>query len=626
MSHNLGVNLVRQKYLKFFEDKDHHVTPSAPIVPENDPTTLFIGSGMQPMINYFLGEKHPLGTRITNSQKCFRAEDINEVGDNRHTTVFEMLGNWSFGDYFKAEQLPWIYQFFTSVIGLNTHKLYVSVFGGDDTMPKDELAIKLWQELLHTNKPAQVGEKGFDKDTRIYLYDNTKNWWSRSGPPDKMPVGEPGGTTSEVFYDFGEKHQFHSQSKWKDQPCHLNCDCGRFMEIGNSVFMEYKKEKDGSFSRLPEKNIDFGGGLERIAAAAIDSPDVFMIDFFKPIIHKLEDESGHKYQNEFLYPMRVIADHLRGATIMIADGVLPSNKQQGYILRRLLRRSILQADKLGIKESVLSQLTDSVADIYQPAYPEIKDQISTIKDTINAEEQKFRQTLKKGLREFEKLTKNSSKLDGQLAFKLYETYGYPLEVSITEANHQNIAISPLIHQEFSAAQKTHQEQSRSTSKGMFKGGLADKSESITKYHTATHLLHQALRDILGPHVEQMGSNITNERLRFDFKHPQKLTDEEKLEIEQVINQKIELDLPVIKTTETKDKALESGALAFFRESYPDKVSVYTIGKNQLNDWYSKELCGGPHVSSTGKIGPVTIKKEQSVGAGIRRIYIVLADN
>ena len=619
-------NQIRTAYIDFFKEKKHKQIPSAPLVPENDPTTLFTGSGMQPLINYFLGEKHPLGKRIVDAQKCFRAEDIDEVGDNRHTTFFEMLGNWSLGDYFKDDQLHWIYDFFTKIVGLDTDNLCVTVFEGNKYAPKDDEAILLWQDIFETKTSPKPGMSGFDPKVKIYEYDQSKNWWSRSGEPQEMPVGEPGGTTSEIFYLFENVEH----NKEFGEVCHPNCDCGRFLEIGNSVFMEYKKEADSTFSKLPNNNIDFGGGLERIAAASNNDPDVFTTDLFEPIIREVEVKSGQKYEVEYKYPMRLIADHLRGAVMMMAEGIEPSNKAQGYVVRRLLRRSIMQVDGLHIKEDFLYKLVPFVADYFNDIYPEVKGNENQIQEWVKAEETKFKKVISQGKKKLFRQMDCSEDLDMdelvQMMFDLFQSHGLPLEISheLAKQRLEKLMVNDEeLKSKFQLLKDKHADKSRSTDKGSFKGGLADHSEVIVKYHTATHLLHQALRDVLGEQIQQMGSNITNERLRFDFKHSQKMTEQEVGEVTDIINQKIAADLPVYKTIEPLDKALESGALAFFKENYPEKVSVYTIGKDKDKDWYSKELCGGPHVSSTGEIGPVTIKKEQAVGPGIRRVYVAL---
>jgi alanyl-tRNA synthetase len=592
-------NQLRQKYIDFFVKRGHVQIPSAPLVPENDPSTLFTGSGMQPMIPYLLGQTHPLGTRLVDSQKCFRSQDIEEVGDNRHETFFEMLGNWSLGDYFKKEQLSWLYEFLTKDLGLSKDKLWVSVFAGDDVIPKDEEAIAIWKGL---GTP----------ENKIIQYDEKKNWWSRVGIKKNMPVGEPGGPDSEIFYDFGADLKLHENSPFKDEKCHPNCDCGRFLEIGNSVFMTYKKTESG-FEPLAKKNIDFGGGFERILAAVNNNPDVFMTDVFQPIIKVLEPFVGEIYTSDSPHAatFRIISDHIKASVFLISDGVLPSNKAQGYFLRRLLRRAMIKVRKLTEKEFDYKLLIDSVIDIYTKAYPDLLTKKENIHAVIKAEHDRFAKTLSKGLKEFNKL----NEVDGKAAFDLFQTFGFPLEVTMELAAEKGLIIDK---KEFEVEFSKHQDLSRSASKGMFKGGLEDHSEITTKYHTATHLLHKALRDTLGPHVSQKGSNITSERLRFDFSHPEKLTPDQIKKVEDIVNQKIKENLKVTREEKSKLQALSEGALAFFVEKYPDVVSVYTIG--DLDNWYSKELCGGPHVDSTGDIGGIKIIKEESAGSGIRRIY------
>lgn len=606
---------LRQKYLDFMKKNGHVIVPSSPLVPENDPTTLFTGSGMQPMLPYLLGAPHPQGVRIADSQKCFRSQDIEEVGDNRHTTFFEMLGNWSLGDYFKEEQLAWYFSFLTDELGIDPQRLYVTVYAGDESVgiPRDDEAITIWEKLFES--------KNIDPTDRIFQYD-TKNWWSRAGAPAAMPVGEPGGPDSEMFYDFGPEKQFHENSLWKNEACHVNCDCGRYMEIGNSVFMQYMKTDKG-FEPLPQKNIDFGGGLERMLAAANNEPDVFKIDLFTPIISYVEKFSGKKYEGENTAAFRVIADHMRAAVMLIADGVFPSNKDQGYFVRRLIRRSVRYGRQLGIAQSFLGEIADLVAGVYGGAYPVVQEKSSVIAQALIDEEKKFLRTLERGLQEFEKQTKDASDFTAELAFALYESYGFPLELSVEEAQQKNLTVSEKIHDDFQKIKSQHSAQSRTASAGKFKGGLADTSETAVKYHTATHLLHAALRKILGTHVQQKGSNITGERLRFDFTHDAALTDDQKQKVEQQINGWIVADLPVTQQTMSKDAALAAGALAFFSEKYAQEVSVYTVGTDPETDWISKELCGGPHVQHTAEIGPIEIFKEKAVSAGVRRLYLRL---
>jgi alanyl-tRNA synthetase len=614
-------NNLRQKYLDFFKSRGHVQIPSAPLVPENDPTTLFTGSGMQPMVPYLLGQPHPLGTRLVDSQKCFRSQDIESVGDNRHDSFFEMLGNWSLGDYFKKEQIPWVFQFLTDSkigLGLDPSRIYITIFRGNEKLglPRDEEAAALWQEQysakgldhLVVDFPENKGLQG----GRIFYYDEHKNWWSRADLPQNMPVGEPGGPSSEMFYDFGADLHLHENSPFRDFPCHVNCDCGRFSEIGNSVFMTYRKTPSG-FIPLQKKNIDFGGGFERLLAVTFNSPDIFVTDIFQPIIKILEPLVGEKYSSDSPYSavFRVISDHIKASVFLIADGVLPSNKAQGYFLRRLLRRAMIKIRKLTEKDFDYLPLIDAVISIYSGPYPELVSKKDTIWTVIKEEHDRFIKTLSKGLKEFNKLPV----IDGKAAFDLFQSFGFPLEVTMELAAEKGLTINKT---EFATEFKKHQELSRSASKGMFKGGLQDQSEITTRYHTATHLLHRALREILGIHVQQKGSNITAERLRFDFSHPDKLTSEQIQKVEDIVNAKIKENLTVTREEKPKKQALAEGALAFFVEKYPDIVSVYTIGP--MDNWFSKELCGGPHVGSTGEIGRIKIVKEESAGSGIRRIY------
>jgi len=613
-------NQLRAAYIKFFTDRGHAEIPSAPLVPEHDPSTLFTSSGMQPLVPYLLGQKHPLGDKLVDSQKSFRSQDIEEVGDNRHTTFFEMLGNWSLGSYFKKEQLPWFFQFLTEVVKLDPQKLFVTVFAGNADAPRDTESVQIWKEVFSKvgidAKDIDHSDKDGMQDGRIFYYPEKKNWWSRSGVPSAMPAGEPGGPDSEVFYDFGAELQLHEHSQWKNEPCHVNCDCGRFMEIGNSVFMQYQKQADGSFKELPQQNVDFGGGFERILAASTNSIDVFTTALFAPQLKTIEDVSGKKYEGENKRNFRIIADHIRAAVMLASDGVRPANKEQGYVMRRLIRRAVRYGRLLGIHSAFLSQVAQPVIEEYKQVYPNVGDHSTEMLKALDEEEMKFGRTIQKGLKEIEHV----QELDGTIAFQLYETYGFPFELT------EEIARERGQHVEYGTFRKAfekHQELSRTASKGMFKGGLADHSETVTKYHTATHLLHAALREILGTHVHQEGSNITAERLRFDFSHPSAMTEDEKQKVESRINQKIDEALPVTQAFLPKEEALKQGAMAFFKEKYADTVSVYTIGRDAASDWYSKELCGGPHVSNTKGIGHVKIVKEEAVGSGKRRIYVKL---
>jgi len=632
---------VREKYLNYFKNNQHAIIPSASIVPQEDPTTLFTGSGMQPMLQFLLGETHPEGVRIVDSQTCFRAEDIDDVGDNRHTTFFEMLGNWSLGDYFKNEQLNWFFEFLTSEVGLDPKKLFVTAFIGDKDagIEKDDEAAEIWKRLFKAKgidaKVVDVGseEDGYKngmQDGRIFYYDSKKNWWSRSGVPSNMPAGEPGGPDSEVFYEF----DYIEHDPSFGLHCHPNCDCGRYMEIGNSVFMQYQKQPDGSFKELDQKNIDFGGGLERIAAASIDSADMFKIDVLWNIIQKLQDLTGKKYEDHVV-AKRVIADHLRSAVFMAVDGVVPSNTAQGYVMRRLLRRAIRRGYELGIESNLTTEVAQVVIDEYKQTYPELETNNQLIIEVLRTEENLFRKTLERGIHEF---TKRTSELDlskrppvptgqrteltGKLVFTLFDTYGFPAELSIEEAEKEGVKIQTDWKEDFDKLMLQQKDRSRTATAGQFKGGLAEHSEATTKYHTATHLMYKALRNVLGDHVVQRGSNITNERLRFDFSHGDKMTPEQIAKVETMVNEVIQKDMPVAYKEMSKDDAFGVGALGAFGEKYPDTVKVYTVG-NPDGDYYSKEICGGPHVKHTGLIGKFKIVKEESSSAGVRRIKAVV---
>jgi alanyl-tRNA synthetase len=628
---SMTADQLRRAYLDFFVAQAHAEIPSAPLVPENDPTTLFTSSGMQPLIPYLLGEAHPKGKRLVDSQKSFRANDIEEIGDNRHTTFFEMLGNWSLGDYFKKEQLRWFFTFLTKELGLTPEKLFVTVYRGNEALgvPRDTESVAIWQELFgEVGIEAEVVDFA-DRDGmqggRIFYYDDKKNWWSRSGVPGSMPAGEPGGPDSEMFYDFGAERGLHESSAFAAEPCHVNCDCGRFLEIGNSVFIQYQKQADGSFQLLKQQNVDFGGGFERILAVIDDEQDMFKTDLFSNLLKEIESISGQTYETGDKRAFRIIADHIRAATMLAADGVFPGSKEQGYFVRRLLRRAIRYGLMISISENFLERLVPVVAELYATAYPDVKKKQTEIIAAFSAEETKFRRTLSKGLREFDRLV--SGELTAAEAFSLYETYGFPLELSQEEAAKREIKVPEDLETAFAALRDEHAASSRTASAGKFKGGLADHSETTVKYHTATHLLHAALRQELGTTVQQKGSNITVERLRFDFSFERALTSEEITKIETQINAWINADLPMVKHILPKTEALKSGAIAFFA-NYPDEVSVYTIGVDPVGPahdlakgWISKEFCGGPHVEHTGVIGPIKITKEQSAGSGIRRIYL-----
>ena len=614
----LNSKQIREKYLNFFKERGHHVVPSASLVPENDASTLFTGSGMQPMIPYLLGESHPQGRRLVDSQKSFRSQDIEEVGDNRHTTFFEMLGNWSLGDYFKKEQIQWMFEFLTSEVRLNPENLYVTVFRGSPeiNIPRDEESAQIWQQLFAAKnidaKIVDFPERDGMQGGKIFYYDQKKNWWSRSGTPDKMPLGEPGGPDSEMFWDFGAELKLHENSEFKNEPCHVNCDCGRFLEIGNNVFMQYQKTANG-FELLKQRNVDFGGGLERILAAALNNPDVFQIDLLRPLISVIEKSSGANYSenDQNTKSFRIIADHIRAAVFITSDGVEPTNKDRGYVLRRLLRRAMVYAHLLGSKGAWLKESIDEVMGIYKEAYPELSAREEQIYKVIQAEQTKFNGTLEKGLKEFNKY----EKVTGKDAFNLFQSFGIPWEITEELAMKRKMNID---REEFEAEFKKHQELSRTASAGTFKGGLADHSEKVVRYHTATHLLQAALRQVLGNHIFQKGSNITAERTRFDFTHPEKMTPEQIKKVEDIVNEDIQKDLTVIKEIMTPDQARALGAIGLFGEKYGETVSVYTISDKD-GKVYSREFCGGPHVEHTGLIGKFKIVKEEAVSAGVRRI-------
>ncbi|PID99649.1 alanine--tRNA ligase [Candidatus Saccharibacteria bacterium] len=650
---------IRKAYLSFFADRGHVVIPRARLVPDNDPTTLFTGSGMQPLVPFLLGEPHPHGTRLVDSQTCLRAQDIEEVGDNRHTTFFEMLGNWSFGDYFKAEQLPWFWEFLTDVVGLDPQKLYVTAFIGDEAqnIPRDSESAETWQRLF--------SEKGIDAKTvaigseadgaangmqggRIFFYDASKNWWCRAGAIADMPAGEPGGPDSEVFYEF----DFIQHDKKWGEHCHPNCDCGRFLEIGNAVFMEYLRTETG-FEKLPAQNVDFGAGLERIAAARLNSDDMFKISVIWPIIEKLEIVSGKKYESH-TESMRVIADHLRAATFLAVDGVTPSNKEQGYVMRRLLRRAIRFAFELGIEQNFLEAVVPVIADIYEADFPEVKTNRELVTGVLVKEEKAFRQTLRKGIRELERMftapnparakdnaaeprQRKQSTLaspaaspqmtHGDILFTLYDTYGFPVELSVEEAYKRDIRLDENWREQFEAKMAEQRARSQTAAKGVFKGGLGGHTMQHKRYHTGTHLLQSALREIFGPELRQHGSNITEERLRFDFNLDRKMTPEEIARAEALVNKWIAEDHPVKYTEYPTQKALDMGAIGPFGERYGDTVKVYQMGTDDAI--VSLEICGGPHVDHTGQLAQdddgtpngktYKILKEEASSAGIRRI-------
>jgi alanyl-tRNA synthetase len=595
---------IRKRFLTFFEKRGHIVIPSASLVPENDPSVLFNTAGMQPLIPYLLGETHPKGNRLVNSQKCVRTQDIDEVGDNTHDTFFEMLGNWSLGSYWKKEAIEWSYEFLTSAkegLGLNPERLFVTCFEGDSNAPRDEESATIWREIF--NKNSVKGE-------RIYYRPANKNWWS---------VGDDGpcGPDSEMFYDltgeFVKGMTLEEYLKADDEQ--------KIVEIWNDVFMEYLKKDGKVVGKLERQNVDTGSGFERVVMAVQNKTNIFDTDLFSGVVFEIRKHATH----ENIRSERIVSDHIRTACFIISDGVTPSNTDRGYILRRLLRRAVRHSDKLGLPESFLGQLVPIIAETYSDVYPEIHTKTAFIISEINNEENKFRKTLGEGLKRLEKImhaksdSYQSKKIGGMDAFLLFSTYGFPFELTKEIAQEKAYAVD---EEGFQAELLKHQDLSRSGASEKFKGGLAGTGEMETKYHTATHLLHQALRDVLGDSVEQRGSNITAERLRFDFAFERKMTDDEKKRVEETVNEKIKLKLPVNKIIMKKSDAEKTGALHFFGDKYGDEVNVYYIGDN-LDSAYSKEFCGGPHVTNTEVLGNFRILKEEAVSAGVRRIKAVL---
>ena len=577
---------IRNKYLNFFKSKGHSVIPSSPVIPENDPSVLFTTAGMQPLVPYLLGEKHPAGNMLTDYQKCIRTVDIDEVGDNRHLTYFEMLGNWSLGAYFKEEAIAMSFEFLTKELNIPVEKLSVTVFAGDEDAPMDTVAEQAW---LKAGIPSE----------RIYHFGKDDNWWI---------AGEEGpcGPDTEMFYDTGK------------EPCSDHCDpscgCGKYVEIWNNVFMEYYKDKNG-YTKLKQKNVDTGLGLERMTMLLQGKETPFETELFVPTMEKLQELA----KIDDINSRRIISDHIRSSMMIICDGGVPSNTDRGYILRRLIRRLTRHLNKLGISIEDFQGIIDITIDNLKEMYPELVENREKIHKVILEEQQKFMHTLENGEREFEKAVKRAreqgkGRIEGAVVFKLYETYGFPLEMTIELAKEQGIEIDVT---EFDKLFKEHQEKSKMGSENKFKGGLAEQNETTIAYHTATHLLHKALQIVLGENATQKGSNITTERLRFDFAHPQKVTKEELEKVENIVNEQIAKDLPVTCEEMTLEEAKKSGAMGLFENKYGDKVKVYTIGD------FSKEICGGPHVTHTGELGKFKIKKEEASSAGVRRIKAVL---
>ena len=578
---------IRNKYLNYFKRQGHKIVPSAPLIPENDPSVLFNTAGMQPLVPYLLGEKHPEGTRITDYQKCVRTNDIEEVGDNRHLTYFEMLGNWSLGDYFKEESIKMSYEFLTEELGIPAEKISVTCFAGDEDCEKDEETAKCWKKV------------GIPEE-RIYYFGKEDNWWIAGNEG-------PCGPDTEMFYDTGKPKC--------SEKCDPSCGCGKYVEIWNNVFMEYYKGKDGKYTKLSQKNVDTGLGLERMTMLLQGKKTPFETELFAPVMDRLEELQ--KVDN--INSRRIVAEHLRSSMMIINDGGRPSNIDRGYVLRRLIRRMIRHINKLQISLEELSNLIELNIETLREMYPELETNKETIKNVILEEKDKFVKTLEHGEKEFAKemnklKQEGKTTIEGKVVFKLYDTYGFPPEVTEDLAKENGLEIDK---NEFEKLYKEHQELSRQGAEQKFKGGMAEQNEQTIEYHTATHLLHKALKIVLGEHVKQSGSNITQERLRFDFTHPQKMTPEEIKQVEDIVNEQIKKDLKVVCEEMTYDEAKESGAIGLFTNKYGERVKVYTIGD------FSKEICGGPHVEHTGNMGTFKIKKEESSSSGIRRIKAVL---
>ena len=583
---------IRNKYLDFFKRHGHAVIPSAPLIPENDPSVLFTTAGMQPLVPYLLGEKHPEGTRLTDFQKCLRTNDIDEVGDNRHLTYFEMLGNWSLGDYFKEESIAMSFEFLTKELGIPVEKLSVTCFAGDKDCQRDEVTASCWKKA------------GIPED-RIYYFGKDDNWWI---------AGEEGpcGPDTEMFYDTGKPKC--------SENCNPSCGCGKYVEIWNNVFMEFFKTKDGKYTKLKQHNVDTGLGLERMTMLLQGKETPFDTELFKPVMDKLQELAG---ENDSIESRRIVAEHLRASMMIIQDGGLPSNVDRGYILRRLIRRMVRHLRKLQINLNELEELIDLNIDTLKEMYPELHQNSDKIKSVIIEEKDKFEKTLERGEREFNKIVnrmKNEGKdiISGQDLFTLYETYGFPPEVTQDLAREAGLKVDTT---KFEKLFKEHQEKSRMGSEQKFKGGLAGTGEQEVRYHTTTHLLNAALKVILGKDVHQKGSNITPERMRFDFSCDHKLTDDEKKKVEDLVNEWISRGLDVKCEEMKKDDAIKSGAECMFIEKYPDIVTVYSIGNDK--ETVSKELCGGPHVKNTSELGHFKIKKEEASSAGVRRIKAIL---
>lgn len=582
-----GIEL-RNKFLEFFKSKNHTIISGAPLIPENDPTVLFTTAGMQPLVPYLKGEKHPGGTRLADYQKCVRTNDIDEVGDNRHLTFFEMLGNWSLGDYFKQDSIRFSYEFLTKVLNIPSEKISVTCFGGDSDAPRDEEAAKVWEEC------------GIPKE-RIYFFGKDDNWWGQEAGPC--------GPDTEIFYDTGAKPCCES--------CNPSCDCGKYIEIWNNVFMQYNKKDDGTYEPLAQKNVDTGMGLERMLFLLQGKNNVFETELFSPIIDKVRSLSLEPNDES----LRIISDHMRSSSLLICDGVLPSNVGQGYILRRLIRRTIRHMRKIGFDVDKITEVCETLVDSLSDMYPELNANKDNIIEQIKKEKNRFMNTLIKGEKEFGKILnklkiENSDMIDGHSLFRLYDTFGFPPEVTAELAKENGLKVDM---EGYKKLFEEHQNKSRQETAGTFKGGLADHSEVTVAYHTVAHLLLESLQRILGNHVEQKGSNITSERVRFDFSHPEKVSREILDKVENMINEQIDRGLVVTCEEMPLDKAREYGAKGVFNSKYGEMVKVYTIGD------FSKEICGGPHVDNTSKLKHVKIVKEESAASGIRRVKVVFVD-
>jgi len=620
----MTANELRAKYLEFFKSKGHAIIPSASLIPDNDPTVLFTTAGMHPLVPYLMGEKHPLGKRLANSQKSIRTGDIDDVGDNRHLTFFEMLGNWSLGDYFKKEAIEWSFEFLTGRkwLAMAPQRLYVTVFMGDENSPIDQESIEIWKKCFNSvgilAEICPFGEKiSGNKNYRIFPLPAKDNWWG--------PAGETGpcGPCTEMFYD--TEPQLGALEKTFDE----EIDSFRVMEVWNDVFMEFNKNAAGQFEKLPAQNVDTGMGLERTVSVLAGKKNAFDNELFLPLFEKIGELSGKKYgdSEEVDKNMRIIADHLKAATFILGDekAITPSNVGQGYVLRRLIRRAIRCGRQLGINELFAFLISEEVIKVYFEVYPELKKNKEFIKNQLIKEEEKFKETLERGLKEFEEIQKSKEIITGERAFYLYQSFGFPLEMIVEEAKNRNLKVDT---EGFDKEMHKHQELSRTASAGMFKGGLADASEATIKYHTAAHLMLEALRQVLGSHVTQKGSNITPERLRFDFAHSEKLTPEQIKQVENIVNEQIQKNLPVVCEEMSLEEAKAKGAMGVFESKYGEKVKVYSIGNSSNRSDsseppFSREICGGPHVEQTGILGKFKIQKEESSSAGVRRIKAVL---